>query len=231
MKKIERGSAEKNLEKKKGEEGRERGEEKSGSQQQRALAVLKGIYEAWDEALIEDAKDWPEEFRCPAGCFRCCEETDAVPVTPLEVLGVVFALSLAAPEWKRKALKRIERWMAYIEDNTASEGRENGGGEKREGGAAWRGCPLLRDGRCSIYEWRPLYCRAFGFAGASDGSFFGCEILAKAIPKGKRISLRDYEAVARAMPQVKVKTTGGKCLPDVGPLPEMLSIFFDRSRT
>ena len=82
-------------------------------------------------------------LNCPVGCGNCCESTE-VEAAPVELLPLAVMLWETGAE--ADALTRLE-------------------------GAATRACVFHRpdelchgQGRCSIYPWRPLTCRLFGYA-------------------------------------------------------------------
>lgn len=80
----------------------------------------------------------PTEFACRLGCDACCHQRFSV-----------FEVE-AAPI--REALARLEH-----EDPQLRRRIRERGLDPRE-----RACALLLDGRCSVYEQRPLICRSHG---------------------------------------------------------------------
>jgi len=83
------------------------------------------------------------ELACRQGCAHCCKQSVLV----------------YAPEAFRIAALMRERAEAAAAMRDAAErlsGSKYGGGNVR-----WMSCPLLSDDSCSVYEARPLNCRAF----------------------------------------------------------------------
>jgi uncharacterized protein len=80
---------------------------------------------------------------CPPGCGRCCENPQ-VEVTVLDCLPLAMALfeQGTGETWlERLQSPEFDRCLFYQPD------------------------PILPgNGRCSVYPWRPLLCRTFGFA-------------------------------------------------------------------
>ena len=80
----------------------------------------------------------PAQFACRAGCDRCCHQRFSVfEVEAAPIREALAALELADPDLRQRI-------------------REHG----QDGGSAR--CALLVDGRCSVYDQRPLICRSHG---------------------------------------------------------------------
>jgi Fe-S-cluster containining protein len=82
-------------------------------------------------------------IRCGPGCTECCHHVFAI--TRFEADEVARGVA-ALPAGQRRELEM--RAARYIEDGLVR-------GERLP-------CPALQEGRCSIYEHRPLLCRKFG---------------------------------------------------------------------
>ncbi len=102
-----------------------------------AVALSHGLQKACDEAWKAGALQFPEappRVNCRAGCSWCCHEPLQVHI--LDAIGVAAQLSTpldyALDTRERQALKRI-----------------------------FKACPLLVEGQCSVYEHRPVICRAY----------------------------------------------------------------------
>jgi Fe-S-cluster containining protein len=91
-----------------------------------------------DQHFAQAVARTPTQFACRAGCDACCHQRFSV-----------FEVE-AAPI--RNALARIER-----EDPEARRRIRERGLDPNE-----RACALLIDGRCTVYEQRPLICRSHG---------------------------------------------------------------------
>lgn len=86
---------------------------------------------------------------CEAGCSHCCYQYD-VGVTPFEILCIAaFILDTYDDAKLKELLKRIKA----TEENKRSLPLEDWGYGKFP-------CPLLVNEQCSVYETRPLVCRA-----------------------------------------------------------------------
>lgn len=100
-------------------------------------------------ALYEKIDEGTSRFRsltgihCPVGCGTCCESTE-VEATPLEFFPL--ALGLFHDGHEGEVLDRLDNASgdacAFHRPDELCHGK----------------------GRCSIYPWRPLTCRLFGYA-------------------------------------------------------------------
>lgn len=99
------------------------------------LKVLRARVDAHFEAATARS---PESFACRAGCESCCHQRLSV-----------FEVE-AAPI--RAALARLERDDPELRARVRTQGRDTE--DPR--------CALLVEGRCSVYEQRPLICRSHG---------------------------------------------------------------------
>jgi len=117
---------------------------------------ITGLFEeaaAGFETLLEDVKkEHPPEkpLACRAGCDHCCYQPE-ITVTAIEV----FRLS----EYITENLNPGE-----IEALT----KTLAGAANEETEWPLAPCPLLTNGRCSVYEARPLICRGFNSYSVSD---------------------------------------------------------------
>lgn len=102
------------------------------------------------------AKDPPRRtLACGEGCAHCCHFY--VQVTPLEAVGIARALRAnLAPEA-----------LAALRDRVAQTYTEIRGKDAGARMVVAQPCPLLENGRCSIYANRPFVCRGANSADAS----------------------------------------------------------------
>ena len=84
-------------------------------------------------ASIETLLGTIPTFQCVEGCHDCC---GPVPASRLE--------------WKRIEQRTGMSWTHYMKEV-----------ERRSKSDALS-CPLLADGKCSVYDIRPAVCRVFG---------------------------------------------------------------------
>jgi Fe-S-cluster containining protein len=91
-----------------------------------------------DDHFAQAVARTPEQFACRPGCESCCHtrfsvfEVEAAPIRE-----ALATLGLDDPETRRRLRER---------------GQES----------QLRACALRLDGRCSVYEQRPLICRSHG---------------------------------------------------------------------
>jgi Fe-S-cluster containining protein len=104
------------------------------------------FYEAMQKSLLE-AMPPAERFDCAMGCTACCHRK--IVCTIPEAIGIAALLS----ERGAGEQTRIADAARRLDDETT---RLDDAGRIRSG----LPCPLLEDGTCSVYETRPLACRA-----------------------------------------------------------------------
>lgn len=100
--------------------------------------LCQSLHQASGEAWKQGCEFFPEapaRVQCGAGCHWCCHEP--ILVSPLDAMGAALAdlghpVEYALPTRVRSQLRRI-----------------------------YQPCPLLREGQCSVYDARPVICRAF----------------------------------------------------------------------
>jgi Fe-S-cluster containining protein len=101
------------------------------------------FYDAMQRSLL-DAVPATEPFSCAAGCAACCHRQ--IVCTIPEAIGIAA--------WLGDGEKtRVQAAARQLHDETA---RMDESQRIRTG----LPCPLLVDGQCSVYETRPLACRA-----------------------------------------------------------------------
>lgn len=92
---------------------------------------------------------YPTQMMCHAGCDGCCYQQFTIfPVEAYHIAQVIAELGPVERRQLRDALMPVEnpwRIRCNVEPETP------------------RPCVLLRDGRCSLYEGRPLICRLQGY--------------------------------------------------------------------
>lgn len=122
-------------------------------------------------------------LRCLPGCGTCCD-TDDVEATVVEVIPLCWQILLGGEE---------ERYLSAIEESETL-GTERcviyDPAQSREPG----GC-------CSLYEFRPLVCRLFGFAACRNKKggleFTSCKWLKDATPE---VMIRAQIGVGSGLP-------------------------------
>jgi Fe-S-cluster containining protein len=91
-----------------------------------------------DQHFAQAVARTPEQFACRPGCESCCHQRFSV-----------FEVE-AAPI--REALAQLARTDPELRRRVRERGRDE----------QLRACALLLDGRCTVYEQRPLICRSHG---------------------------------------------------------------------
>lgn len=99
------------------------------------LVQLRTRVDAHFEAAVARS---PEAFACKPGCDRCCHQRFSVFAVEAEPL--------------REALDELERADPELRERVRSQGRDS----------ELPHCALLVDGRCAVYEQRPMICRSHG---------------------------------------------------------------------
>jgi Fe-S-cluster containining protein len=91
-----------------------------------------------DQHFAQAVARTPEQFACRPGCESCCHQRFSVfEVEAAPIREALAQLARNDPEARRRV-------------------RERGQDDEL------RACALLLDGRCSVYEQRPLICRSHG---------------------------------------------------------------------
>ncbi len=117
------------------------------------MAELFGLADSALAALV--AKDPPRRaIACKAGCAYCC--VVYVQVTPLEALHVA-----------RSILARPAAEVAAARQRVAAAHATTVGRDSDYRIVLAQPCPLLVDGRCSVYADRPFACRGANSADAN----------------------------------------------------------------
>ena len=112
------------------------------------LGILKLLVFGRAQQTIDEVTANAPQLGCKSGCAWCCYQP--VEVTIPEAILVAAQLTAASDPRRAKMF------------DAADSGANPGGRERR----AARACPLLVDGKCSVYDDRPLMCRSIF---ATDG--------------------------------------------------------------
>ncbi|MGE3540916.1 MAG: YkgJ family cysteine cluster protein [Candidatus Tectimicrobiota bacterium] len=101
---------------------------------------------AFGEAICQQ---YPTQVTCHAGCDGCCYQHFTVfPVEAYALAQAVAALSMAERQELQAQLQQTANPWAVVETPSP--------------------CVLLAQGRCRLYQGRPLICRMHGFPLASS---------------------------------------------------------------
>lgn len=171
---------------------------------------LGDLYRLWNEAEDRDRTTWPAELRCPSDCARCCERSAGIAITSLEAERLARGVDALDGPLRERIRRSVSDTAARLLD-PAKTGPGHLSGP----------CPLLENGRCAVYEDRPLPCRAYGFSVEAPSTYFGCEILAPVVESaGPDLRLPSFTGAWNAQPHGED--------PAVGPLAEMLDRLLGR---
>jgi Putative zinc- or iron-chelating domain len=139
------------------------------------LALMKVLVFGRADALVEEVLDSDAPVACSPGCTACCYQT--VQSTIPEA--ILIALHLGDPDDPRR--RRVLDAAAAFAGMSALERKRTG-----------KPCPLLGDGRCSVYDDRPLACRSVLSANAE-----GCRASLLSVLAGRDELPNDYFLAAQ----------------------------------
>jgi Fe-S-cluster containining protein len=130
-----------------------------------------------DEHFAQAMARTPEQFACQAGCESCCHQRFSVfEVEAAPIREALAQLARSDPEARRRVRER---------------GQDPG----------LRACALLLDGRCTVYEQRPLICRSHGLPiGVRESDEPGSPLRLDHCP----LNFRDLEHGDRDIPRASV---------------------------
>ena len=166
-----------------------------------------------DAALADATRRSGDWLKCKPGCTQCC--VGVFPISQLDAARLRYGLErLEADDPKRaqRVRKRLKQASALLVDDFPGDRETKVLDESEEAQARFEDyandvtCPVLdpKSGRCDLYEWRPITCRAFGppirteeglgicelcFNGASAEEIARCEM--KVDPDGVESKLLD----------------------------------------
>jgi len=126
-------------------------------------SIGNALREIAQQAFAGYAPKSAEKLACRAGCSFCCRAL-RVEASPPEIFALAAQIDSLPAAQREATLARIR-----AADNATR------GLSAAQRGAARIPCPLLEDDRCSVYDSRPLSCRAAVSldAGACKSSFEG----------------------------------------------------------
>ncbi len=137
------------------------------------LTELRAVYEAFQERGDAFKADDRNPHLCRAGCSHCCKSGAVFAVTLAEA--VLWSLAVEAlPAALRQGSRSCASGLLEQQRQVFAEveGPTDVPGERDEAlfsarvsrlNAAGPACPLLVDDLCSVYDDRPMLCRAYGF--------------------------------------------------------------------
>jgi Fe-S-cluster containining protein len=103
-----------------------------------------------DQALAIVTEEYRPRLECHNGCSYCCRKPGVLITVP-ELLRILFTVELRFDADAKSAVAdRARRYASQIEGRSFDESTNES-----------VPCPLLVDGRCSVYDVRPLVCRGY----------------------------------------------------------------------
>ena len=125
---------------------------------------------------VEESGQAVDGLACGLDHSQCC--TTPVSLTLAEAVHISHRMNLELTNEERLAVIERAVTTAQAERKTA---KDMGGGDfcLSEAGAV---CPLLTDGKCMLFAYRPLQCRAFGLDQSDVGGLWG-ELINPALKK------------------------------------------------
>jgi Fe-S-cluster containining protein len=127
----------------------------------RAERVMLPLYREVDQrigAALDVARRAGVEPTCRRGCSHCCRQRVHASTTELAAIAAYVEREMSPPELA-EIMRRIETWESWVECDLlwlVERGVDEGEAFEQYGPT----CPLLVDDECSVYEVRPLVCRA-----------------------------------------------------------------------
>lgn len=134
------------------------------------------ICSAVEREFSRNRQRYGHRMRCGPGCSDCCNQL--FQITEVEAAWVSEGMR-SLPWADQEAIQaRAHTYLADRESLFARHGRVESWGGLLPAGQRLP-CPALADGRCLIYEHRPLICRKFGmplYNPDRPGQVFACEL-------------------------------------------------------
>lgn len=142
-------------------------------QPRKALEELEAVYRALHERQEAFKADRRNPHLCRPGCSHCCRSGAVFSVTLVEAVRWSLAVGVLPDGW-RGQVRRLAASLLQKQHEVFGEvdGPADVPGEREESlfsrrlsalNARHPACPLLLDDLCSVYEDRPMLCRAYGF--------------------------------------------------------------------
>ncbi len=136
-------------------------------------AKLRAVYSEFHERGEAFKADGRNPHLCRAGCSHCCKSGAVFAVTLVEAVQLSLAIeAIPAADQRRFRDQAANLLEAQHRAFAKGEGPADEPGKREEVLLSSRisrlnamapACPLLVEDLCSVYEDRPLLCRAYGF--------------------------------------------------------------------
>jgi Fe-S-cluster containining protein len=123
---------------------------------------------------------------CGDGCAFCCQLRAEVTVAEVARLALHLRATRSpeALETLRRKIEETARRVGHLAPNERAEARVS--------------CALLEDARCTVYEARPLTCRACNSASADDCERALADVEVQTVVYAPQRALYRYEVMAMA---------------------------------
>ncbi len=191
--------------------------------------VLASANAAFDEVR----ERFPDEVNCALMCDDCCRVLFDLHL--IEALALKQALTYALPEEAReKGLKRAEDALASVRAIRDHLGLTSlvGPPDERlleEMSKQRYDCPLLEDGLCVLYDFRPVTCRVYGVVNEVQGKGVVCP--RSGFKKGETYPTVKLDAMNKTLADISKRLfnglTGSGAPPPVMSVAEALLCAFD----
>src|SRR4051812_5348761 len=124
-----------------------------------------------DAALADATRRSGSWLKCKAGCTQCC--VGVFPISQLDAARLRYGfqqLETSDPKRAERIRKRLRSVGKKLIQDFPGDAETKVLDESEEAQAIFDGyanevtCPVLdpKTGKCDLYEWRPITCRAFG---------------------------------------------------------------------
>ena len=137
------------------------------------LAELRVVYDLFDRRGDAFKADDRNPHLCRAGCSHCCKSGAVFAVTLAEAVQWSLAVEGMPEPARRRAIRDVGALLLQQDRVFETvEGPADDPGERDEAlfsarvtrlNASGPACPMLVDDLCTIYDDRPMLCRAYGF--------------------------------------------------------------------
>ncbi|MBK5293015.1 MAG: YkgJ family cysteine cluster protein [Acidobacteriia bacterium] len=129
-----------------------------------------------EEEFARNRRLHGDRIQCRAGCADCCSQL--FQITEIEA-GVIWDAMQAMSSGERAQLQtKAQAYLVERGKMVSAQGEPEAWGSLPPVGTRLA-CPALVDGRCRIYESRPLICRKFGIPlwnPDRPGRVYACEL-------------------------------------------------------
>jgi Fe-S-cluster containining protein len=166
---------------------------------------FRSIAAAYESEFARNRDLHGPRIRCAPGCSDCCHQL--FQITEVEAAVVSRAVADLNPSPRDQLRRRATEYIARRANMLGSAAAPEAWGSLPPPGTRLP-CPALYDGRCSIYEHRPIICRKFGMPlwnPDKPGRVYACELNfapGEAIEDGRLIQIhtalhRDWKRLQR----------------------------------